>query len=214
MPFFRTFLMLLLISAPAKAFDIAALGGLNYAAPTEHASGIDQHFTGDAASDFGITLGEKLFDSSFDFETGFFLLSEKSEQNVTGPTLIRSTQAKHIPFIIRYRFDDSMSLGLGGYASFYDGNVDTNLNNVTTRQTSEQANLYRNDFGILISLRAKLHLTKDFFLVLDARYQHGLTNLATQSADVHNTRSIQTLAGILFYFWDAPKVAPMRNRQQ
>jgi hypothetical protein len=180
------FFAILLTPQSASAADLILSGGLNYAAPTELKSGIDQRWTGTAATAFGLTLDLPFSDVPFSFETGVFLKSSKSERNASsGPTQSTIGSWTDIPLLVHYHFDPSVSLALGGYWSF--------LRSGDAVATTESP-----DSGLLINLRARIQVTEPISLILDARYLHGLSNLASSPGDTYNSRSVQALVGLLY----------------
>ncbi len=168
-------------SNPSMAATLSLLGGFNYAAPTDIQAGVDQRPTGSAAPAFGMALDLPFSDLPFSFESGVFLKSSRSESSVGGSGE-RTGQWTDIPLTVHYHFDPSVSLGAGGYWSFFrSGNA---------IQGSESP-----DSGILLDLRAHIRVTDDLFFLVDGRYLHGLTNLSAVAGDTYNTRSVQILAG-------------------
>ncbi len=176
---FMRILVALLLLAPysAHALDLTFLGGYTYAAPTEKAGNNYPHWTGKSGFSFGASIAFNLLDSSFDLESGVFSIKAKSEQGSGAFRIERTFDSILIPLLIRYHFDRAASLALGAY-------------------TAASSDLPSDDRGLLLSIAARLHLTSHFYLVLDARYQHGLANLASVSGDYLNTRSIQGFAGV------------------
>jgi hypothetical protein len=173
-------------AASTHAADLILSGGMNYAAPTELKAGSDRHWTGAAAPTAGLTLDLPLTDLPLSLETGVFWKSSKSERTGSdGTTQITEGKWTDIPLLIHYHFDPSIRLGLGGYWSFL-GSGDA----VSPTESP--------DSGILLNLRARFRISETFSLILDARYLHGLSNLASSPADTYNSRSIQVLAGILY----------------
>ena len=180
------FSLIILPLSSTLGFEVTAVGGLNFAAPTQITSGVDQHWVGKSALSYGILIAHPILQSSFDFETGAVLLSSQYEQTVSGQTNIKTQNSTLIPLIIRYNFDERVGLGAGAYLSYARGNRDEALS--------------RGDQGVLVSLRANFNLFPLASLILDARYQHGLANMAVKSSDLFNTRSVQFLTGICFSF--------------
>jgi hypothetical protein len=165
----------------AHSADITALGGINYSAPTDLRSGSDQRWTGDAAPLFGLSLDLPFSELPFSFETGFFLKESRSEK--TNPSLTSTSGSwTDIPLLVHYHFDPFMSLGLGGFWSFF-------------RKGDTIAQSESPDSGLLMDLRAHIHLSEVISLILDARYAHGLSNLSAVAGDTYNTRSVQFLMG-------------------
>lgn len=189
-------LLILTAPAPARAIDFSLLGGLNYAAPTQTLSGADQHWTGESGFSFGGTVGISLWDLPFDFETGAFLLNENSSSN----SVISSRKNKmlQIPFVVRYNFDEHIGLGVGGYFAFGQGNVESTVGGLPVSSSYSAAGESDTDSGLILNLRARFNLAPPFYFILDARYQHGLSDRSLSPGDVFNTRSIQGFAGFQF----------------
>ncbi len=172
---------LLLVSNPVLAAELSFLGGLNYAAPTDIRLGQDQRPTGSAAPAFGLGIDLPFSELPFSFESGIFIKSSRSENSVSALPESKG-EWTDIPLLVHYHFDPSVSLGLGGYWSFFrSGNA---------IQKSESP-----DSGILVDLRARIRVTDTLFFLVDGRYLHGLSNLSAVPGDTYNTRSIQFLAG-------------------
>ena len=190
----------LLITPAANAFEINALGGLNYAAPTESLSGVDQAWTGDAAPTFGFDAMLPLFDLPLSLESGVWFETATSEHTLSNISSSRETHWTEVPLLLHFHFDPFISLGAGGYLSFARGSVATTVNGVTLSQSFGAAQIKDTDSGLLLDIRARLHVTPLLCFLLDARYQHGLSNLSTVSTNLQNTRSIQVLAGASFEF--------------
>jgi hypothetical protein len=174
----------LLLATPALAASLSLLGGLNYAAPTDIRSGLDQHPTGSAAPIFGLGIDLPFSELPFSFESGLFLKSSQSKASTSGAT-DRSGEWTDIPLLVHYHFDPSVSLGMGGYWSFFRSG--------DAIQKSESP-----DSGILFDLRARIRVSDSISILLDGRYLHGLSNLSAVAGDTYNTRSVQFLAGFAY----------------
>ncbi|MBS1958816.1 MAG: hypothetical protein JST80_05015 [Bdellovibrionales bacterium] len=181
--------LFLLTVTPISSFalDFSALGGWNFAAPTETVTGADLHWTGDSGFSFGATVAAQLFETPFEFETGFFKLKENSTRNADITSLLtgRQNDISVVPAIIRYMFDDHIAIGGGVYFGF--GSKDPSL------QTT--------DFGILLNARARMIISGPFSFLIDGRYQHGLGNRLLSTSGLYNTRSIHGFVGFQ-YAWD------------
>ena len=204
----------LLVPFAASAFEITAVGGLNYAAPTQRTSGIDIHQTGNATGTFGLLLATPLWSSGFDLETGVVDLVQQSERDDVLPSRTQKMQFLQVPVVLRYRLDESISLGAGFYAAFAQGNVEMNQNGIETQLPYESLGYQKTDTGLILNLRARFAMAPPLYLILDARYQHGLSNLAQYTNDVLNTRSIQAMAGLTYEFDSGSSASdsrPQRN---
>ncbi|MBU6153830.1 MAG: hypothetical protein KGP28_05965 [Bdellovibrionales bacterium] len=183
--------LILLTSLTSQASALNLLGGLNYAAPTDIRSGIDQRPTGSASSVFGISLDLPFSELPFSFESGVFLKSSRSETSAGGTNLSEGDWTD-IPLLVHYHFDPSVSLGFGGYWSFFRGG--------NAIQQSESP-----DSGVLLDLRARIRVTESIRFLVDGRYLHGLSNLAALAGDTYNTRSVQVLCGFSYDFFTESK---------
>jgi hypothetical protein len=184
----------------AHAFEITALGGANFSNPTETNANGKMDWTGNSAFSYGASVTVSLFTTPFDLEAGVFYLASEVAGKVSNVDLIRRQHALHLPVLIRYNFDPWVSLALGGYYSSGKGSVEDVTGGVTSRQTYAAAGLLPDDIGLIFGMKAKIHLSREVSLVIDGRYQHGLRNLASNSAYVYNTRSIQGFTGLGFDF--------------
>ncbi|NDG85280.1 MAG: hypothetical protein EBX52_09640, partial [Proteobacteria bacterium] len=160
----------------AGASDLVFSGGLDYAAPTDIQSGTDQHWTGDASPVFGLSLDTPFSNIPLSFETGIFLKSSKSEKSSGGIVATATGNWTDIPFIVHYHFDPYMSLGIGGFWSF--------LRSGNAVPASESP-----DSGLILDLRARIHIAEPLSFVADARYLHGLGNLSAVPGNTWNSRS-------------------------
>jgi len=174
--------LLLVPASHASAAETTLFGGLNYAAPSDIRSGIDQRSTGLAAPIFGLGLDLALAGLPLSFETGLLLRSSESETGIT-PATRASGSWTDIPLLLHYHFDSSVSLGIGGYWGFF--------RNGSAIQKSESP-----DSGLILDLRARIHLTELWSMVIDGRYAHGLANLSSIPGDTYNTRSVQFMLGV------------------
>jgi hypothetical protein len=177
--------LLFLPLSETHASDLILSGGMDYAAPTDIQSGSDQHWTGDAGSVFGLSLDLPFSDIPFSFETGLFLRTSKSERVANGSTLTSSGSWTDIPLLVHYHFDPYLALGAGGYWGF--------LRSGNAVSPSESP-----DSGLLLNLRARIHIADPISIIADARYLHGLNNLSSISGNTYNSRSIQIMIGLLY----------------
>jgi hypothetical protein len=189
--------LLVLMQAKARAWEITALGGFNYASPTQHQGSNDYSWTGNSALDYGVSLSIPIFTPRFEIESGLFYLNSEVETNISNVDTTIDMHAVSIPLLFRFNFDPWVSVGVGGYYSMFKGNVEVSQPGNNYRQSYDAYGLSTSDAGLLFSLKAKLHITNDISFVFDGRYQHGLKNVALGS-DLYNTRSIQALAGFSF----------------
>lgn len=189
-------------SAPAHAIDLTALGGLNYAAPTQTlGGGGNLGWTGDAGFSYGFAVAVPIFDLPFEAETGVFVLQENSSRSNGTAAITRKGQMLQIPLVLRFKFDSQIGLGVGGYFAFAQGELersDSSFVPTTSSVSYATAGEKTNDAGMLVNLRARFNLAPPFYFVIDARYQHGFTNRVTTPDNTFNTRSIQAFAGFQY----------------
>lgn len=179
-----TFALFIFLPLQSFAFDFNVYGGFTFAAPTERVQGTNQKWTGDAGTSYGASLGFGIFESPFALEIGAFSIQAVSRQDSGGTTAVRTFKSIEIPVLLRLKFDQAFSLGVGPYFA-------------SLIQLSGANGQFENqDRGLLLSLQAKMHLFSSVFLLFDGRYQHGLANLANQSGDLLNTRSVQGFSGL------------------
>jgi hypothetical protein len=212
----RLFLLLLTFFAPlaarASVWEITALAGANYSAPTETRTGGSLDWTGNAALTYGGSVSYELFDTPFELESGLFVVSSENEGSVNNAATVRKMTSLQIPILLRFNFDPWISIAAGGYFSSAKGNVETVINGGSvSRQSYDTVGLKTSDEGLLLGLKAKLHISAPLSLVFDVRYQHGLKNVAVNSGETYNTRSIQALAGFGFEFETSSVVATPPN---
>ena len=194
-------------SRPAHAFEITAVGGLNYGAPSQTLGGISQQQTGDAAAAFGVLAAVNLFDSSFDLESGVIFATQQSDYQ-TLPVFTRKISWTIIPAVVRYNFDENLAIGAGAYAAFAGNNSDQIQNGFTTTINYSALNLSPNDAGMIANSRARFAVAPPFYFIIDARYLYGLKNLALNGIDVYNTRSVEAFVGISYRFATQSASAP------
>jgi hypothetical protein len=194
-----------------KAFELTVLGGVNYAAPTQRTAGVDIHQTGNATPTFGLFGSTSLFSSAFTIETGVVSLTQQSERDNFVPFVTQKMQFIQVPLLLRYHLDQSISLGVGGYAAFAQGNVQTTQTSVTTETPYETLFLNKTDAGLLLNIHVRFAMAPPFYAIIDARYQHGLMNMAKTQNDLLNTRSVQAMAGLSYEF-ETSKEAPGRQQ--
>ena len=211
------FISMLILPLSTQAFVLTGVGGANFGAPTQNLNGVAINWTGKPGLTFGGLIAFNLV-GSLDFETGVIHATQKTEQAIT-PILNESMNWLEIPLLLRFQLDESLAFGLGGYVAFAQGDV-TQSQGVQTQRSYSSLGLKSNDSGVMVNLRARFAFAPPVYLVIDGRYLHGITNLATTGgSDIYNTRSIQALAGISYDFGmssnksgSSKNTAPNRNR--
>ncbi len=110
----------------------------------------------------------------------------------SGVTSIYSTQALMFPIMIRHKWFDLISIGVGGYFShsFIQGSWDVIPSGVTTMNLD--------DSGVILSGDLRFKILPLVNLVLDARYLYGFQNLNASSAFTAYVRDLQVLVGLRF----------------
>ncbi len=178
-------LFALFCSGTADAADLILSGGLDYSAPSDIRSGGNQHWTGAAGGVAGLTIDAPFSEIPFSFETGFFLRNSRSERSAEGSVTTSEGSWTDIPLLVHYHFDEHVSVGTGGYFSFF-------------RSGNAVSGSESPDAGMILDLRAVLRAFDPLSLVVDARYLHGLSNLSSTPGDTYNSRSIQILFGVSY----------------
>ncbi len=190
--------------AYAKYFETNLAMAISASAPSERFSGSNLRWTGNASTGMGIFLATNLGNSPFDMESGVIYQNENLERVQGSDTLTRKTHQLQIPLLIRYHFDEKMAIGLGGYTTIAQGSVLQEVNQIGTLSSYIDSGIKTRDFGLLLSARASLKIMEHWYLIIDGRYQHGLSNLASipprASQDFLNTRTFQAYLGISYRF--------------
>jgi hypothetical protein len=190
----------LCLSPAARALEITAVGGANYASPTARQNQNTIDWTGNASLTYGVFVAADLFTPRLQLETGVLSLGSEMQGYPASVNTTDDFRETQIPVLLRFNFDPWLSLGVGGYVAFGQGNVSTAANGGTIKQSFDSAGFTSNDAGLTVSLKAKLHFNNDLSLVIDTRYEHGLKNRALTAGDDFSTRSIQVLAGLGYEF--------------
>jgi hypothetical protein len=178
-------LFTMLCSVNTNAADLILSGGLDYSAPSDIRDGGDQHWTGTAGGVAGLTIDAPFSEIPFSFETGFFLRNSRSERSAQGIISTSEGSWTDIPLLIHYHFDEHLSIGTGGYFSFFRSG-----NSVSGPESP--------DAGMILDVRAALRAFDPVSLIVDARYLHGLSNLSSNPGDTYHSRSVQILLGVSY----------------
>ena len=205
----RSLLMTILFSlapcfAEAVELEVAPLAVINAAAPSQRQNGTIHNWTGNTATGYGLLASVNLWDSPFYFETGMIYLNQSSERTTSGNLIEQKTHQLHIPFLIRFQFDEKIGIGFGGYTSIAKGSVLTSTDGAPTIESYSQSGILERDFGLILNARASINIIENFYCIIDGRYQHGLSNLSAippgLTGDYLNTRSMQAYLGISYHF--------------
>lgn len=173
----------LLFALPASSFEVAALLPLNYTV---------QSYTGDASrseSTPKLRMGYGALvhsEGSMGFEVALMLLPQTTLYSTASADYERSNTWVSLPVGARLNFSPYLSLGAGAALAIGYGNTVT-LRNASdgseTEQSYADAGLKRMDVSLYGSVRARLPLGPLTSVLLDTRYQFGLTDLEDNSAD-------------------------------
>jgi len=190
--------------AEAKYIETNLAMALSASAPSEQQGGNSLGWTGNTTTGLGLFLATNLGNSPFDLESGIIYLGESLERVQGGNTIARKTHHLEIPLLIRFHFDEQMAIGFGGYTTIAQGSVTDENNGVGSLSSYDSAGIKTRDFGLLLSARASLKIIEQWYLIIDGRYQHGLSNLALipprTSGDYLNTRAFQAFLGVSYRF--------------
>lgn len=204
---FLAILTLVLVNANfamANYFETNLAMGLSASAPSEQFSGNSLGWTGNTTTGLGLFIATNLGNSPFDLESGIISLGESLERIESGNTIARKIHHLEIPLLIRFHFDEQMAIGFGGYTTIAQGSVTNETNGVGGLSSYETAGIKTRDYGLLLSARASLKVIEHWYVIIDGRYQHGLSDLAAKpprtSSDYLNTRSFQAFLGISYRF--------------
>jgi hypothetical protein len=197
-------LLLALLGAPqAFAFEVAALLPLNYTTQT---------YAGDAsrsASQPKLMMGYGALvhtEGAIGFEAAVLMLPQTTLYSTASADYERSNTWLAVPVGGRVNFSSYLSVGAGAALAIGFGNTVT-LKDTTTgtelQQPYADAGLKRMDVSLYGSVRARLPLGPLTSILLDTRYQLGLTDLEDNTADsVTSTKlgGFMLIAGLGFRF--------------
>lgn len=133
----------------------------------------------------------------FDLELDALYLNSKYTQPIAGIDTTTTLKAIQVPIMLRFNLIPFLNLGFGGYASFGLGHLTTEAGGVSIEHDYD-GTLKKVDLGLIGSARLSIPVGLAH-LVVDGRYNFGLTNLADSSTvNSIKTRSFQALAGVMF----------------
>lgn len=151
-------------------------------------------------------LGNYQINEMFSMETGLYYSPRNFSYQMNNNGILQNTKITanmmEIPIMARVWFAQYFSLGFGPYIAFGVGNVNVdspnqnngfnNFNNNQNQQTGsisyQNAGMNSFDFGILGSAQAKVPVANNFFLLVDGRFNFGLSDLrANQNNNQYNT---------------------------
>ncbi len=194
-----TALILIGSSSPVHAFELGFIGGYNSNSPSISNAGVDATTSGSSGYELGAYFSQALVNKfSIEIDT---ILEHKSYvlgSSSTGTTY--SLNDFQIPVFARYSIIPLFNVGLGLYWSSSFGSVSTNngTSSTTFSQSYSAAGLSETDFGLTTSIQARIPVTPVNRLILDVRYNFGLSNLSTDSANSYKSRELCFLAGFSF----------------
>jgi hypothetical protein len=176
-------LALTCVAPSALAFEVAGLFPLNYTVQT---------YVGDASRSVSqpklrIGYGALIHtEGELGFEAAVLLLPQSTQYSSAGVDFERSNTWLSFPLGARLNFSPYLSLGAGAALAIGYGNEVTLKNNSagsSIAQTYADAGLKRMDVSLYGSVRARLPLGSLTAILLDTRYQFGLTDLDDSAAD-------------------------------
>jgi hypothetical protein len=135
------------------------------------------------------------------FEVGGLYINRKVDDTTVGT--ITSSHAIQVPVLLRFYLHPMFSIGIGGYWAHGVGNInneDSN-GNITSTVSYAANDTKTDDEGLVGSVAVRFPLTQTMRLLIDARYNYGLTNVYTDPSGVGATsknRDIQALVGLQF----------------
>jgi hypothetical protein len=135
------------------------------------------------------------------FEVGGLYINRKLDDTTTG--VITSTHAIQVPVLLRFYLHPMISIGVGGYWAHGVGSVNTedSSGNVLSTGSYADNDTKVNDYGLVGSVAVRFPLSQTMRLLIDARYNYGLSNVYTDplaAGDTSKDRDIQALVGLQF----------------
>jgi hypothetical protein len=135
------------------------------------------------------------------FEVSGLYINRKTDDTTTG--VITSSNAIQVPVLLRFYLHPMFSIGVGGYWAHGIGTVKTEDSggDVTSTGSYASQSLKTNDDGLVASVAVRFPITQTMRLLVDARYNYGLSNVYTDPLGTGGTsknRDIQALVGLQF----------------
>ena len=184
---------ILALSSTSHALEFGVIGGLNSSSPSISAGNVDANANSGGGYDLGAFFMMGLV-SDFSIEVDGLFQHKNFSSGITQFTMNNFL----LPTFLRYSLIPLFNVGLGPYWGAGVGDVTTAIGNTSTSHSYGDSGLIKNDFGFTTSLQFKFPITPVNSLVLDGRYQFGLTNLSNTANGNFKTRGFQLLAGIGF----------------
>ena len=198
--FSSTLLATLCFGTRAEAIEISVVSGINFAAPSYSSHAVVQPTTGTGSFEIG-ALSAIPIRYGFEFETG--LLYQNVDYSSSNGTILSeiSFSELQVPFLVRYKIDEKIGIGLGTFWDIGLGGVSSKNSAGQNTNTFSDLNLFSNDFGLLFNVHALIPLNEWLAVVIDGRYLLGLEERAKDvSLASYKTRSIQGLLGMALFF--------------
>lgn len=186
-------LLIFLWTTPAFSFVVTEFGAVNMTWPTYSTAQDPSLF---ASPGFGvgggITLSYRIWEN-LDIEPGILYIGRVfntySSQTGAGGVSFSTGQ---IPLLLRYWFNRSYSVGLGGYWAHGFGNITKNSSLTGFPNLSWSYE----DFGIQASFRYLTPISTMLNFVFDGRVNFGFTAIDSTSGNNLQFRELQTWVGL------------------
>jgi hypothetical protein len=180
----------------AATLSVVGVGDLSKASNSDNndSYGSKVGFGGGAVLDFHLM-------ERTSFEVGGLYINRKLDDTTAGT--ITSSHAIQVPVLLRFYLHPMISIGVGGYWAHGVGNINNEDSNGNILSTGSYAdnNTKVNDEGLVGSVAVRFPITQTMRLLIDARYNYGLTNVYTDplsSGATSKDRDIQALVGFQF----------------
>lgn len=202
-------------AAPAHAFDLGVLAGLNFGNNTLSGAAAGNANSVSKSSKAAFEIGAKgnfALLPEVSIEVDAIYATTKSTYNITGNVeATETTKAWEIPVLARYWFIPFASVGVGPYLAFATGDINTGYSDgrADTTTTFDQAGISKTDIGAIASINVAYPIGNSLSIVGDARYLLGLKNLSswTEAEKLANAgssdfsikhRAFEILAGVSY----------------
>lgn len=205
---FRDFLLISLVlllgaSAPASAFDLAVVGGVNFNHPSVNPDPVNGgSYTSRAAVDFG-SLGVFRLSDGYEFETGLL----RHSRDVTLGDSTGDTESRYsgwlVPLTFRFMRSEAFGLGFGPYVAFLGSHTKSTVKPRSGGSAEIDAVdpiRKSTEVGLRASLRIALPTYRDWTAILDASYLFGVTDLNKAETIETKTQEILLLVGLRIPF--------------
>lgn len=175
------------------AAGIGLRGGLSLASPSyEFSSPVVK--SPSTASGFGIVMGivaERQLSKRFSLETGLLFIRKRYELTATvnskKVTATNDHSVYQVPLLLWFQLSPAISFAAGPYYSRLAPGSSPAGNKIA-------------DYGIQAGARFLFFPRRAWHPVIEARYSHGIANIATSSQETLKTRDYMALLG-LSYTW-------------